>query len=86
MNNFFCDKCGLCCKNIKGIKELKEFDRGDGICKYLNEKTNLCEIYENRPLICRVDEMYEKYFYKFYSKEEYYQLNYNACKKLKGEI
>lgn len=83
---FLCDKCGLCCRNIKGIGELKNFDRGDGVCKYLNEKTNLCEIYENRPLICRVDEMYEKYFYKFYDRETYYELNYKVCKKLKGEI
>ena len=85
MNKFFCDKCGLCCRHIKGIKELEGFDKGNGVCKYLDEKTNLCEIYENRPLICRVDDMYHKYFNKIYSKQEYYKLNYNACKKLKGE-
>ena len=83
--SFFCDKCGLCCRNISNVKEFQEFNRGDGVCKYLDENTNLCKIYENRPLICRVDEMYNKYFYQFYTKEQYYELNYNVCKKLKGE-
>ena len=83
--SFFCDQCGLCCRNIRGIEELKDFDKGNGVCKYLDENTNLCTIYENRPLICRVDEMYDRFFKKFYTKEQYYELNYNACKKLKGE-
>jgi Fe-S-cluster containining protein len=80
---FKCDKCGECCRNIGNSKELKKFDRGDGVCKYLDEKTNLCKIYNNRPEICRVDLMYEKYYKKFYSKEEFYELNYKACEILK---
>ena len=31
-----------------------------GKCKYL--KNNLSPIYKQRPLICRVDEMYELYY------------------------
>jgi len=80
---FECDKCGECCKNIGNREELKEYDRGDGVCKFLDEKTNLCKIYENRPLICRVDEMYKVYFCKFLTKKEYYELNYRACEILK---
>lgn len=77
---FQCSMCGECCKNLSSSDLYKELDRGDGVCKYLNG--TLCSIYENRPLPCRIDESYEMYFKEKYSKEEYYQLNYNACKKL----
>jgi len=85
---FKCDKCGECCRNVGRTKELIEYDRGDGICKFLDEKTNLCKIYENRPLICRVDDMYKEYFYKYLTKDEYYELNLKACitLKMKGKI
>jgi len=34
-----CKKCGKCCEN----------------CKFLNKKTNLCKIYDNRPWNCHKD-------------------------------
>ena len=77
---FQCSKCGKCCKNINKSNLYKELDRGDGVCVYLDG--NLCSIYENRPLLCRIDESYDVYFKEKYSKEDYYQLNYNACEKL----
>ena len=78
--SFFCDKCGSCCKVLKFIPELSEYDRGDGICKYL--KDNLCTIYTNRPEICNVEKTYKRFSDK-YSKEEYYKLVAEYCKKLK---
>lgn len=54
-----------------------EFDRGDGVCKYLRDSK--CEIYDNRPEICNVEQMYEKYFAKIYSRNEFYKLNEEAC-------
>lgn len=80
---FRCDCCGECCRNLDKSKIYKELDRGDGICKYLDG--NICSIYSERPLLCRVDECYELYFKEQYSKEEYYELNYNICKKLKNK-
>ena len=62
---FPCTNCGLCCKNIKDVKELKNFDRGDGICKYLDLETNLCTIYDTRPDICNIDKMFEKKYFKY---------------------
>jgi len=61
----------------------KELDRGDGICRYLDG--NLCSIYQTRPLICRIDECYDLYFKDKITKQEFYELNYQMCKKLKGE-
>ena len=48
-------------------------------------KGTLCEIYDHRPLICSVDRMYETYFCKIYSREEYDKLNMDACQGLKGK-
>lgn len=75
---FPCKRCGLCCRNISKIPELKSFDLGNGVCKFLND--NLCEIYDTRPDICCVDVMYEKNYSLLYTKEEYYKLNMEGCK------
>lgn len=79
---FKCDCCGCCCRNLKKSELYAELDRGDGICKYLFG--NRCSIYEERPLLCRVDECYDLYFYKIMEREKYYILNMEECKKLKN--
>ena len=58
-------------------------DRGDGTCKFFDENSRLCTIYRDRPLLCRVDESYERYFADFMTREAYEQLNYEACSELK---
>lgn len=80
---FQCDKCGLCCRSLSGIDLFKDLDRGDGICIHFDEKTNLCKIYDSRPLLCKVDEYYDHYFSSLMTREEYEQLNYAACVQLK---
>ena len=77
---FRCNCCGECCRNLDQSEIYNELNRGDGICKYLDG--NMCSIYDDRPLMCRVDECYEIYFKGFYTKEEYDNLNYKVCKKL----
>lgn len=77
---FKCDQCGCCCRHLDNII-YKNLNRGDGTCKYL--LGNLCRIYDHRPLLCRVDNIYETMFKDSMSLEEYYQRNYEACKKLK---
>ena len=78
---FSCDKCGLCCRNIDRIPELKTFHNGNGICKFLIN--NKCSIYDRRPLICNVDRVYEKFFRTSYTLEEFYKLNHQVCMMLK---
>ena len=75
-----CTKCGECCRHIGRIPELAGFDRGDGVCIHLNE--NLCQIYDTRPDVCRVDTMYKIKYSKVYSKEMFYMLNLKACQEL----
>jgi Fe-S-cluster containining protein len=83
LGSFPCTGCGLCCQNIGHIPQLKEFDLGNGVCKFL--KNSQCEIYENRPDICQVDKMFELEYHKEFSKTDFYQVNANACNSLQKE-
>ena len=78
---FYCDRCGACCRHLELSPLYRELDRGDGICKYLSG--NLCSIYENRPLLCRVDASYDAFFKDVMSRETYSNLNYVSCNELK---
>ena len=81
---FKCDCCGLCCMNLKMSDLYVDLDRGDGICKFFDVRTKLCAVYKERPDKCNVDTMYEEFYKKVMSLEEYYKLNYQVCKFLKG--
>lgn len=78
---FPCSGCGLCCKNISGIQELRVFDTGNGVCKNLNYEGQ-CNIYETRPEVCRVGEMYEKHYKDSYSRNSFYEMNAIICNDL----
>lgn len=80
---FKCEHCGCCCRNLDKSDIYAQLNRGDGVCKYL--KGNDCSIYENRPLLCRVDESYDSIFYKMMSREEFYKMNKQVCKMLQSE-
>ncbi|WP_405378540.1 YkgJ family cysteine cluster protein [Phascolarctobacterium sp.] len=80
---FKCSKCGICCRNINLVPELKQFDLGNGVCMHL--KDNVCDIYESRPDICRVDVMYNKKYSILYTREEFYRMNEIVCEMLKTQ-
>ncbi len=82
---FICDCCGLCCKKLTSSPLYANLDRGDGVCKFFDEQKKLCSIYYERPDKCNIDRIYDLFFKDNMSKEEYYDLNYKACKKLKKE-
>lgn len=82
---FKCDCCGLCCMKLKMSELYSDLDRGDGICRYFDVTSKLCSIYENRPDKCNVDKMYEKFYKDKISIEEYYELNYEVCNRLKRQ-
>lgn len=77
---FKCSKCGECCRHIGGVHPMSGLDRGDGVCKHLTDE-GLCEVYESRPLICRVDDSYGA-FPEFKTKREYYDYMYSFCEML----
>ena len=80
---FNCDRCGLCCQNLKEIPIKTKLDRGDGICQYFDEQNHVCKIYNTRPIICNVDKFYNLFLNNKMSKVCYYELNYIACRQLK---
>lgn len=80
---FKCDCCGMCCRNIGGVKILEGLDGGDGVCVFLNREENLCRIYRSRPLFCNVDAMYEVFFRDRMTREEFYHANRSVCERLK---
>lgn len=83
--SFPCDKCGACCCHISTIPELQEYDLGNGVCKFFDTSTKECKIYNTRPLVCRVDEMFESRYKNLMSKEIFYQKNLEICKQLKEQ-
>ena len=80
---FKCERCGACCCAVERSAVYQHLDRGDGSCRYFNKDTNDCSIYYDRPLICRVDEAYDKWFHSQMTLDEYYNLNYEACRLLR---
>lgn len=78
---FKCSKCGACCQMISKNDIYKELDRGDGLCKYYSESKKECMIYDDRPLICRVDDYYQANFALQIDIDTYYKLNYESCEK-----
>jgi len=78
---FKCDKCGACCRNLDKSPIYSEMHNGDGICRFL--VGNECSIYEERPIICRVDEGYEVFFKDKMSYEDYLKATYESCTILK---
>ena len=59
-----------------------DLDRGDGVCIHLNIITRECNIYQDRPDKCRVNDYYLKYYQQKYSWEEFIELNLIICNQL----
>jgi Fe-S-cluster containining protein len=76
---FPCTQCGICCNSLAQSATYQELDRGDGTCLHFNEQNGLCSIYETRPLLCRIDDMYEGFFAKEMSKMQYITANIMLC-------
>lgn len=79
---FPCKACGKCCRKVSLSPHTRFLDRGDGICQNLNTQTNLCKIYPNRPLVCRVNDYYLEYLSDKYSWDDFVKMNKNICDKL----
>jgi Fe-S-cluster containining protein len=69
---------------LKSVPPLAEFDRGDGICRHL--ENNLCTIYESRPLVCNVEKMFNAYYNEKMSEDEYVVENIKVCKFLQSNF
>lgn len=82
---YSCKQCGCCCRRVGTTIWGRGLALPDGSCKYLDIQTHLCRIYEHRPIFCRVDESYERYFQNQLSREEFYRQNMKICRELQEQ-
>ena len=80
---FPCTSCGQCCKNVHLSEQTKYLNRGDGTCSHFDDSSLLCTIYEQRPLICRIEEYHERYLSHLYDWVGFVKMNLEVCKQLK---
>ena len=78
---FKCEQCGECCRHIDFLPCMKEYDIGNGVCKYL--LNNKCIIYNERPNVCRGEYLYHL-CYEGMPVDEYYKLLHNYCNLIRG--
>ena len=82
---FPCNSCGQCCRRVGLSPQTAFLDRGDGVCRHFDETTNLCTIYEERPLVCRVEAYYRRYLSHQIAWDEFVELNLAMCRKFQEE-
>ena len=82
---FPCTRCGECCCHVQGSELTSHLDDGSGVCRHFDRTALECSIYHDRPLICRIDECYGRYFHHRMSQEDYYRLNADACNEMQAE-
>ena len=52
IDNFECVNCGICCETLEAVRDEKT--RLYILpCTHYNTETKLCDIYEDRPYICK---------------------------------
>lgn len=79
---FPCNACGLCCRRVGQSSETAFLDRSDGVCRHFDEKTHLCTIYQDRPLVCRVEDYYQVNLSSVVSWAVFVDLNVEICNEL----
>ena len=83
---FPCKRCGGCCRKIGKVFFAKNMVDENGVCKYLDHNTNLCSIYDRRPIFCNVDKYYDSYLCQQMTREEFYKPNLECCKKIAHNV
>lgn len=76
---FHCTQCGACCKNIGSNSLYQHLPQKNGVCENFDETSNLCKIYEIRPLICRIDDFYHTIPEPKIKINTYHEINKNYC-------
>ncbi|MCG3746033.1 YkgJ family cysteine cluster protein [Vibrio cincinnatiensis] len=79
---FPCSSCGLCCRRVNQSMETAFLDRSDGVCRYFDEQTHLCTVYEQRPLVCRVEDYYKENLASSITWDAFIDLNVEICNEL----
>lgn len=81
---FACSRCMECCRSVHLLSETVAMDRGDGVCRHLDEVNKGCRIYDQRPDICRIDRQYALHYQQAMRWETFVRLNEEGCKQLQA--
>lgn len=81
---FPCTACGQCCRHVHLSQKTAYLDRGDGVCRHLDDDSDLCTIYENRPLICQIENYYHQHYAHLYDWDDFVTLNLDICQALQN--
>ncbi len=85
MGAFSCNRCGACCRLAGTLPQLAAYAGPDGVCRFLIEQADgahACAIYDERPRICRVDEMRPEVIHHGW----WNRANERACSKLRLQV
>ena len=77
-----CKRCGMCCRRVDLVPGMELYNRGDGVCKHLQDD-NLCAIYEKRPDLCNGQYVYKTY-YSDMTVTEYHKMIARYCEKIRS--
>ncbi len=79
---FPCNQCGLCCRSVHLSEVTNYLNRGDGTCRHFDDVSRLCQIYAQRPEICRVDKMYQQHYQASVTWGKFVEINIAVCQQL----
>lgn len=86
LSNFPCYRCGACCRQVHLSEQTAFLDRGDNVCLHFDDQSRLCRIYDNRPLVCQIQNYYKAHLADQFSWEEFVKLNLEACHQLEAQL
>jgi hypothetical protein len=75
----FCKQCGCCCGTLTHNPGIFDFLIENGRCKHYLTAEKKCACYANRPLPCRVDDLYDAVYVRVCSRPDYYAVQAASC-------
>lgn len=78
---FECIACGACCRRAGLIPGFPEPTDETGRCVHLMPD-NRCSIYERRPLICNVDQVWDEHLAGTITRERWHRLIHAGCNEM----
>lgn len=79
--DFPCIACGLCCQALTE-ETLPSLYSGSNVCRHFDSERGLCSNYDDRPLICRVEDSWKRTYKSVMSEKEFYLMNLDCCMQL----
>ena len=86
MKKFPCTKCGLCCMRAGTVENFPYKTDYNGVCEKYDLQKRECTIYEDRPIVCRIDDYYDKYLSANMDRNHWHHYNAQMCNKMINQV